>query len=216
MKRISAVLLAAGESKRMGEVNKLTLEVKGQTLLQRTASTLLKLSLEELVVVTGHQADTARALLNGYPVNLVYNERYRESQHSSVHCGLSALRLPYDAVFICLTDLPLLEIEDLEAIVAALDSQSHSIVVPTFNGDRGNPVLFDRSHVREIITDYRDLGARKFIEDNPESVSYVDMPNDHVIFDVDTPAAYDKLMMRLGMPGVSIEPQNLLMESSRR
>ena len=51
MKRISAVLLAAGESKRMGEVNKLTLEVKGQTLLQRTASTLLKLSLEELVVV---------------------------------------------------------------------------------------------------------------------------------------------------------------------
>ncbi len=206
MKRLSAVLLAAGESSRMGDTNKLTLPVKGQALLQRTASTLLKLGLEELIVVTGHEAETPRELLNGYPLKLVYNEHYRDGQMTSVHRGLAELKLPCDAVFVCLADLPLLEIEDLHTIVSALGESGSSIVVPTNNGERGNPVLLDRLHVATILSDYDGLGCRQFIDDHPELVFKAEMSSDSVTFDIDTPEAYDRLMVRLGIPGVSIEP----------
>jgi molybdenum cofactor cytidylyltransferase len=195
---VSAVLLAAGESRRMGAVNKLTLEVEGVPLLRRTARSLLASSIGELVVVIGHQTDTARALLAGLPLRIVENPRYAEGQMTSVHRGMGALQEPCEGIMVCLSDQPLLEPADLNTLIRAfLEDCPRSVLVPTYQGRRGNPVVLAHRHREAILAGDRNLGCRRLIEKNPELVWAYPMGNDHCVFDLDTPADYDRLLSRI-------------------
>ena len=207
MTRFSAILLAAGESRRMGAVNKLTLPVAGQPLLRRTAELLLGANLEEIVVVLGHEERTARDLLRGLPLRLVVNPDYREGQMTSVHRGMAALQRPCDAVFVCLADLPLLELTDLERLMQAFADCPTSILVPTYQGARGNPIVLDHDQRERILAGDRNLGCKRLIEKNPELVTAIEMDSDHVVFDLDTEDAYRQLQQRLVD---ACEPQTLL------
>jgi len=191
---ISAVLLAAGESRRMGEVNKLELLVDGIPLLRRTAETLLASKLQEIVVVLGHQAEKAGEILDGLPLTFIYNEAYRDGQMTSVYQGLLSLSQPCDGVMICLSDQPLLETEDVNTLIDVFGKRSHgSVLVPTYEGKRGNPIVIDYSHRQEILNGERNLGCKKLIENNPELVSSFEMTNNHVVVDLDTPEEYAAL-----------------------
>jgi len=201
MSKISAVLLAAGESRRMRGLNKLELMVAGVPLLRRTATTLLAAPLEEVVVVFGHEFARAQALVRDLPLNRVYNGCYQEGQMTSVHAGLDALSRPCDGIMVCLTDQPLLEVTDIEAIIGAFARRRRgSILVPTYGGKRGNPIVLAASHRDDIMNGGRNLGCKHLIENNPESVETVEMENDHVICDLDTPEDYANLQRRLGPP----------------
>ena len=197
MSVVSAILLAAGESRRMGATNKLTLPVAGQPLLRRTAETLLQAGLRELVVVVGHEQQAARGVLRGLPLHIVYNEDYREGQMTSVHCGMRALQQVCDAVLVCLADLPLLAADDLSRLSAAFEHCPTSVLVPTFQGERGNPIVLAYAHRQQILAGDRTLGCRRLIEKHPELVTTLEMPNDHLVFDLDTPEAYQRLQQRL-------------------
>jgi molybdenum cofactor cytidylyltransferase len=191
MTTVSAILLAAGESRRMGEINKMELQVDGVTLLRRTAETLLASNLKEIVVVLGHEADKARSILEGLPLNFVENEAYREGQMTSVYKGLLSLSKVCDGVMICLSDQPLLQADDVNVLIEAFGQRSHgSILVPTYQGQRGNPIIFDYEHRQGILNGERNLGCKKLIEKNPEQVSSFEMNNDHVVIDLDTPEQY--------------------------
>ena len=191
MTTVSAILLAAGESRRMGEVNKLELIVDGIPLLRRTAETLLASALQEIVVVLGHEAEKTRAILEGLPVNFVENEAYREGQMTSVHKGLLSLSNVCDGVMICLSDQPLLQADDVNVLIEAFGKRSHgSILVPTYQGQRGNPIIFDYEHRQGILSGERNLGCKKLIEKNPEQVCRFEMNNKHVVVDLDTPEQY--------------------------
>lgn len=199
MTTVSAILLAAGESRRMGEINKLELLVDGMPLLRRTAEMLLASNLKEIVVVVGHEAEITRALLEGLPLNFAENEAYREGQMTSVYQGLVSLSKACDGVMICLSDQPLLQTEDVNVLIEAFDRIDHgrshgsihaSILVPTYQGQRGNPIIFDYQHRQGILNGERNLGCKKLIEKNPEEVSIFEMNNDHVVFDLDTPEQY--------------------------
>ncbi len=198
MRRFSAILLAAGESRRMGAINKLTLPVAGEPLLRRTAGLLQRLDLREIVAVVGHEAETARGLLQGLPVQTVFNPHYRDGQMTSVHCGMAALQQACDGVLVCLADLPLLQVDDLEALMTAFADCSTSILVPTYKGTRGNPIVLDFEHRQRILSGDRNLGCKRLIEKNPDLVSTLEMANDHVVFDLDTEASYRQLQQRLG------------------
>lgn len=191
---VSAILLAAGESRRMGAVNKLTLEVDGEPLLRRTARVLLRAALNEIVVVLGHQAEIARDLLQDLPLRLVNNPHAADGQMSSVHCGMQALREPCDGVMICLSDQPLLETVDIDTLVwAFLEDCPRSVLVPTFEGRRGNPIVLARRHRVAILAGDRNLGCKRLIEKNPELVWPLPMENDHCVVDLDTPEDYARL-----------------------
>lgn len=196
MKRISAVLLAAGESRRMGAVNKLALPVRGEPLLRRTASLLLQLPLHERVLVTGHEAERSRALVAGLPLSIEHNPAYRDGQMTSVHRGLAALQAPCDAVLICLADQPLLTTDDLRALLEAFEDCPTPILVPTFEGRRGNPIVISSEQRAQILAGDRTLGCRRLIERHPERVTTFEMCNDHTVFDLDTPEAYARLLGR--------------------
>jgi molybdenum cofactor cytidylyltransferase len=195
---VSAILLAAGESRRMGMSNKLEIPIAGVPLLRRSAKTLLASRLREIIVVLGHAADVSRQLLQGLPLTLVENPHYREGQMSSVFRGLDALVTATDGVMVCLADQPLLTPTDIDRLIAAFDRQRNSaILVPTWHGQRGNPLILARKQRATILQGRRNLGCKRLIERNPELVTTFAMPNDHVVFDLDTPGDYAALQERL-------------------
>lgn len=195
---VSAILLAAGESRRMGERNKLELLVDGVPLVRRTAQTILASGLDEVVVVLGHEADRVEALLSGLDLRCVRNEAYADGQMSSVHLGLASLERPCSGVMICLADQPLIEADDLDRLVERfLAGIPGSVLVPTHEGRRGNPIVLAWHHREEILAGGRNLGCRRLVEKNPHLVSTMEMETDHVVFDLDTPGDYDSLHDRL-------------------
>lgn len=197
--KVSAILLAAGESRRMGDINKITLDVAGIPLLRRTAMTLLKASLTELVVVLGHQADQARSVLEGLPLRTVENPDYAQGQMTSVYLGMQSLQQRCDGVMICLSDQPLLETADVDMLIRAYVEQCpRSVLVPTYQGRRGNPILLAWQHRETILAGERNLGCKRLIENNPSLVWPFAMGNDHCVFDLDTPEDYARLLHRIG------------------
>jgi molybdenum cofactor cytidylyltransferase len=201
MSRVSAILLAAGESRRMGSVNKLTLPIDGQPLLRHSVRTLLASRLQEVVVVLGHEADRAARLLEDLDVTRAYNERYAEGQMSSVHRGLEALADACEGVMICLADQPLLTPEDIDALIEAFGRREQgSILVPTHRGRRGNPIVLAYAHREEILGGGRNLGCQRLIERNPGLVTTLEMDTEHVVFDLDTPEDYEEWRRRLELP----------------
>lgn len=198
MTTVSGVLLAAGESRRMGTLNKLALPVAGEPLLRRSARTLLEAGLQELVVVLGHQAEQAEALVADLPVTIVHNAAYRDGQMTSVERGLAALASPCEGVMIALSDQPLLTPADLQVLIDAFrQRRDGSVLVPTHGGRRGNPIILAYEHRAAILGGGRNLGCRKFIEHNPGLVVTLEMDTDHVVFDLDTPEDYARLQERL-------------------
>ena len=188
---VSAIVLAAGESRRMQEQNKLALAIDGMPLLQHTVQTLLASRLQQLVVVLGHEADALRPLLASLPLTLAYNEHYHEGQMSSVHKGLASLTQACDGVMVCLSDQPLLTTEDIDYLIENFEAHStNPVLVPTYEGKRGNPIILADKHRKAILDGNPNLGCKRFIERHPELVTTIAMPNDHVIIDMDTPEDY--------------------------
>ena len=202
MARVCGILLAAGESRRMGGVNKLTLPIEGVPMVRRMVQMLLLTELKDIVVVLGHEVDTIAALIDDLPVDIVINEHYAQGQMTTVHCGLAALgegvkstRQPCDGVMVCLSDQPLLNVDDVNSMIAVFSENrpegvARSVLVPTWKGQRGNPIILSSAHQEAILAGDRNLGCKNFISNNPDLVTTMEMPNDHVVVDLDTAAAY--------------------------
>jgi len=189
------VVLAAGLSRRMGAPNKLLLPVDGEPLIRRVVRTVLHTGFEEIVVVLGHEADAVKAALEPLGVRTVFNADFASGQVSSVRAGLAALATPVDAVMVCLGDQPLLSVSDLGALRRAFVQRPHgSIVVPTFGGRRGNPVLLDWRSAEQTLERGSSYGCRHFLDENPEQVYSWPAETDHFIRDVDEPADYQALV----------------------
>ncbi|MGB7596613.1 MAG: nucleotidyltransferase family protein [Gallionella sp.] len=198
--RIGAVLLAAGEGRRMNGIAKAAIEIQGVPLIKRALFTLSGAGVDEVVVVLGHQADLLEPMVHDFPVTIARNPNYASGQMSSVQLGLESLAGPFDAVLVCLADQPLLNTQDLNALIGAFKKRSSgSIVIPRVQGQRGNPVIFDWNVRNEILASQKNLGCRNYIDKNPEMVSPFDTDNDHYVVDLDTPEDIEKLQRRLGL-----------------
>jgi molybdenum cofactor cytidylyltransferase len=193
---ISAVVLAAGLSTRMGR-NKLLLSFQDKALVARVADTLLASRIDEVIVVLGHETEKVRAELKGKPVRLVHNPDYQDGLSTSVRTGVDAVSAAADGIMICLADQPLLEPADVNRIIAGFAEAkkvNKSIVVPFFKGERGNPVILDASLRVAILGIVGDVGCKGVIKRYPEKVYAIEMENDHVVRDVDDVQAYERLV----------------------
>ena len=202
MTTVSAVLLAAGESCRMGDLNKLSVLINGIPLLRYSAQTLLASKLQDIVVVIGHEEALSREVLEGLPVTIVTNENYKQGQMTSVHAGLSQLTKPCDGIMISLCDQPLLSSSDINTLIDAFDQREYgSILVPSYKEKRGNPIVLAYEHRAEILQGELNLGCKRLIERHPDWVSRYEMATDDVLMDLDTPEDYLVLQQRLKMRG---------------
>jgi molybdenum cofactor cytidylyltransferase len=199
--RFSAVVLAAGQSARMGGANKLLLPFEGEALVRRTVRTVLAAGMQETVVVTGYQArEVTRAVLD-LPVTVQPNLLYEEGQMRSVAAGVAGLALATDAIVVCPGDLPLLRTEDLhELIEVYLAHPDSSIVIPRYQGERGNPIVFAAAYAPEVAAGRRLIGCRKLAQQYPEETFWYDAAHERFTTDCDTPQAYEQLLRRLAVP----------------
>lgn len=191
--RIGAILLAAGQSRRMGAENKLLLEIAGRPLSVHALTALLDGGVEQPVLaVTGHQADQVEAVLAAGPsaVRFLRNPAYADGLSTSLATGLAAIPDDWDGAFIMLGDMPGVDARTLKRMIAAFNPlEGRSIVVPTHQGKRGNPVLWDRRFFPEMRALSGDSGAKHLIGAHAELVAEVEMDSDGVLVDLDTPEA---------------------------
>ena len=192
--RIAALVLAAGRSTRMGAANKLLAQVDGQPMIKRVVKTLRRSQAGPIVVVTGHQRAKVEAALADQDVILVHNPEFAHGLSTSLHRGLGALPAALDGAVICLGDMPCIGASVIDKLIAAFDPlEGRAICLPTWQGKRGNPVLFARRFFAEMQAISGDMGAKALIGDYPELVAEVPVPDDGVLIDVDTPEALASL-----------------------
>jgi molybdenum cofactor cytidylyltransferase len=201
--KIAALILAAGLSRRMGKANKLLAEIDGAAMVVRVADTVLASKASPVLVVTGHEAERVRAALAGRKLGFVDNPDYQEGLASSVRHGLAALPEDCDGVLVCLGDMPRIRPEHLDRLIAAFNPvEGRAICVPVYKGKRGNPVLLSRRFFAEMARLKGDTGARPLIGQHHEVVAEIEMDDDGVLVDVDSPDKLVKLRAE-GSPAAS-------------
>jgi len=192
--RVGALMLAAGQSRRMGKDNKLLLPVDGKPMVAHVAECLLASQARPLAVVTGHDYAAVEAALPEGRFTLAHNPDYASGLASSLHRGLAALPEDIDGVLVCLGDMPRVSPQIVDRLIAAFNPlEGRAICVPTWQGKRGNPVLFARRFFAEMQEVAGDVGARALIGEHAEVVCEVPMDDDAVLVDIDTPEALQAL-----------------------
>ncbi len=185
--RIAALVLAAGQSRRMGPANKLLAEVDGAAMLQRALEAARASQAASLLVVTGHERERIEAAVDA---PTVHNPDYGEGLSTSLRAGIAALPEDIDGAVVLLGDMPFVSAAHIDRLIAAFNPlEGRSICVPTFNGKRGNPVLWGRELFAEMGGISGDVGAKHLIGANGDLLVEVPMPDEGVLHDVDTPAS---------------------------
>ena len=197
--RIGAVLLAAGEGRRMGGVAKPLIRLQGVPLINRHLVALSGAGVDEVVVVTGHARDAIEEQMRSFPVTLAHNEAHAEGQEGSVRVGLAALNGNFDAVFVVPSDQPLIAAGDLTELIGVFKKRrAGHIVVPFVAGQRGNPILLDEVAHAQILASDTNLGCRHLIDHQPELVHAHETANTRFIVDLDTVDDVQTLAQRTG------------------
>ena len=160
---ISAILLAAGQSKRMNGENKLTKEIQGIPLIKHSVKSILASSIDELIIVLGHQKEIIEKLINkNEKIKFIFNKNFENGMASSIKTGLDNLSEGTEAFFICLSDMPMVNHDIYNQLIKSKDKKE--IIIPTYKGQQGNPVLFSIILKKEIMTIQGDVGAKKILE----------------------------------------------------
>jgi molybdenum cofactor cytidylyltransferase len=184
---IVALVLAAGQSSRMGGTNKLLTGVDGVPMALRAVNAALASKAASVTVVLGHEAEQVETLLAGRKVNFVRNPDYAQGMSTSLRAGIAALPAEAEAAVVLLADMPRVSAVHVDRLIDAFEAQRPAIVVPQRNGRRGNPILWPRAFFAAMQNVAGDQGARGVLEANAGRIRFVDIDDDAIHADVDTP-----------------------------
>ncbi len=187
-RNVTAIVLAAGRSTRMGGPNKLLAELDGKKLVRIVTEQALASKASGVVVVTGHQAELVEQALEGLKIKFVRNPDFAGGLASSVKSGIAAVPANADGAVVCLGDMPLIDAQLIDRLIDAFaPDRGNLIAVPVNEGRRGNPVLWSRRFFRELMTLDGDVGARHLIGKHNEVVAEVPVEGHGAFLDIDTP-----------------------------
>ena len=185
---MAAIILAAGQSRRMGETNKMTVEVMGKPMVRHVGEAVHNSAIENAVVITGHRADEVETALQGLELSAYFNPDYTQGLSASIACGIKSLTEDVSSALILLGDMPLITSDMIDLLAnAALKNPDH-VIVSTHQGKRGNPVLWPRAFFDELCTIQGDVGARHIMAANQDRVIEVEL-GEAASLDLDTPEA---------------------------
>lgn len=190
--RVAGIVLAAGQATRFGATKQL-MPWKDSTLVERAAHVALDAGLHSVVVVTGHDADPVRAAVAGLPVQVVFNPEFAVGLSTSVRKGIAALPEGFSAALFLMADQPGVTSEVVRALVQTHRETLAPIVLPTYQGRRGNPVLFDKSLFDELTRIEGDIGGRMLLEKYAGSLARVPVEDPGILEDIDTPEDLQRL-----------------------
>jgi molybdenum cofactor cytidylyltransferase len=182
---INAIVLAGGESKRMGRPKAL-LRFAGETFLEHIVSVLKDCPVDVIMVVLGADAETIKEHVDLSGVDVVINKRYKDGQLSSLIAGIENVPRETEGILICLVDMPFITEKVVSRIVAEFKATHRPIVQPVFGGKRGHPVLFSKLLFDELRNAPADQGARYVIHSNEDKVIEVQAPDDGILISINT------------------------------
>jgi molybdenum cofactor cytidylyltransferase len=187
---IAAIVLAAGRSTRMGGPNKLLAEIGGRPLVRIAVEQALASRAKPVIVVTGHERERVEAALKGLPVQFVHNPDFAVGLGGSVRTGIAAVPAAADGAIVCLGDMPQVDAALIDRLITAFAPEQGALaVMPTIDGQRGNPVLWSRRFFPDLMAIEGDVGARNLINRYGEAVVEVPVTGKGALVDVDTPEA---------------------------
>ena len=191
--RVSAVILAAGTSSRMGQAKQL-LALGESTVLAQTLAHVQAAALHEIILVLGASAEAIRRQLpSAQQLKIVVNQVYQQGIASSLRTGLSAVDPHSDAALIILGDQPFIRPQTLDRIVEEYRRSQAQIVIPVHQGQRGNPVLLDSSVFAEVMALQGDVGSRAIFAKHLDRTVNVELEDKAILLDLDDPADYQRL-----------------------
>jgi molybdenum cofactor cytidylyltransferase len=190
---ISAILLAAGESNRMGQPKQL-MPFDQSTIVERTIDNLLNSAVSETIVVLGYREQDVRKTIADQPVKIAINPDYQQGMSASVIAGLKQVDKRAQAVLIALGDQPFVDSQTINTLVEAFIANNRGIIIPVYQGRRGNPVIFAIKYKDELWNLKGDIGGREIINHHPDDVLEVAVNCEGVLLDIDTAENYTSMI----------------------
>jgi molybdenum cofactor cytidylyltransferase len=198
---LSAVVLAAGSSSRMGTDNKLLLPFKNKYAIAVIVETIIEAGIKDIIVVTGYEAGHIKDALKNYQVVFTHNLRYAEGMTSSIQQGVIAAK--GNNYMICLSDMVMITAADYKLLENAFQEKilfdSQCIIMPRYNNKHGNPVIFSGFYKKMILQNLQPEGCKNIVQSNTEHLYMIDMDTPHVLQDFDYPDDYKKLLQNHGL-----------------
>ncbi len=188
---ICAIVLAAGQSRRMG-IQKLLLPFGGKTVIAHIIDQLAASSVDEVYIVVGCQGKQVSEGLSGRPVSIVNNSNYKSGMLSSVRCGLNAISRQCETILVALGDQPSITTKLIDQLLQNFASNEKQILVPLYDGRRGHPIIFSAVYRDEILTHYNDIGLRGLLHAHKEDIFELPVKTSGVLSDMDYPQDYQR------------------------
>ena len=193
---LEGVILAAGESRRMGYPKPL-LDIGGRTFIEHIAETMLAVVPRLVIVIGAHRERVRAAIPHDARIAIVENPNYARGQLSSLQAGLDALQPEATGALVHLGDHPLVRVETFRAIVDSYNRTGKPIVIARHDGHRGHPLIFDSTIFGELRSAPEEEGARHVVNADASRVAYVDRQDPGINLDLDTPADLARAGLRL-------------------
>ena len=176
---ISAILLAAGQSKRMIKENKLLKKFNNMCLLQHSIKNILLSAVDELIIVLGHEKENVEKIIEkNKKIRIIYNKYYKSGMSSSIKAGLNNLSKNTNYFFICLGDMPFVNKDIYNKIISL--KKKRDIIIPTYKGKQSNPVLFSNLMIKNIM---KIDGAKKIFKLNEKKILNIEIDNINITKD---------------------------------
>jgi xanthine dehydrogenase accessory factor len=185
------IVLAAGESKRMKQ-QKLLMPYQGKTIIERVVDTAICSKAENILVVLGSDKKNVEKKINHPKVLTVENKNFKEGMLSSIRCGINSIPGHVKASIIQLGDQPMVKTEVIDNLIGTYKNGQKGIIIPTFEGKRGHPILLDLKFRKEINSLDSETGLRGLLFNHPEEIQEVEVNSDDILKDIDTPEDYQK------------------------
>lgn len=186
--KIAVLLLAAGQSRRMGADNKLLALVQGKPMLRHVAEHALASKADRVLMVTGHEADNVLNAVWDLDIASVQNPDFGQGLSTSLKVGFKILHDEFDGILVCLGDMPFVSTEVLDQLIDAFDpEEGRAIIIPSAKGKRGNPALISSQFNEDIQEISGDMGAKALITNNDHVVHTVEIDSSSIFADIDTP-----------------------------
>lgn len=190
-KKVSCMILAAGKSTRMGQ-QKLLMPFEGKTMIRSIVEKSLNSNSDQTLVVIGSHKEELTNELAEYSVNLVENTKFEEGMLSSIQVGFVALHSEFEAVIVLLGDQPMVSEEVINRLISVFQKTAKGLIIPTFNGKRGHPVLISSKYQRSIQLLNPEIGLRDLFLKNSQDILEIEVPTNEVLKDIDTPEDYQR------------------------
>lgn len=191
---LSAIVLAAGLSKRMGNINKLLLPYKGKTIIETSLENILAVGIDEVLVVTGYEAEKVKSVVQHLPVSIIHNPDYEKGMTTSIQYGIKHAK--ENGYMICLADMFMITPPEYALLEKTYEKNFASnpkyIYLPRYNNEKGNPVIFSAFYKDAILKHKEIEGCKAIVQSNKEHIFWIDMPTNHVLQDMDYYEDYEK------------------------